>query len=240
MNKPQVIEHEKPGQSLAPTGASALTPMDMLDRAVAQGANVETLDKLMNLQERWEKNQARKNFDAAVSRAKATIPPIVRNATGHNSKKYVDFAAIAKVVDPILAANGLAYRFRTTQADRINVTCILFGHGHSEESSLSGPPDATGNKNAIQAIGSTLTYLQRYSLVQALGLSASDDDDGKAGGMEGPISDEQVDTLIALAKEVGADIGKFCKFLKVDGLPELAADRYADAVKALESKRAKS
>lgn len=237
MSKPQVIEQDKPGQSLAPTGSTALTPMDMLDRAVAQGANVETLDKLMNLQERWEKNQARKNFDAAVSKAKATIPPIVRNATGHNSKKYVDFAAIAKVVDPILAANGLAYRFRTTQADRINVTCILFGHGHAEESSLSGPPDKTGSKNDIQAIGSTLTYLQRYSLVQALGLAASDDDDGKGARDTGPVSDEQAETILKLVTETKANIDKFLEWAGAESISDIPAPKYADAVAMLNAKK---
>jgi hypothetical protein len=64
---------------------------------------------------------------------------IARNATGHNSKKYADFAGIARVIDPILGRHGLSYRFRTVQTDKIAVTCILFGHGHSEETTLSGP-----------------------------------------------------------------------------------------------------
>jgi hypothetical protein len=98
------------------------------------------------------------------------IAPIQRNAKGHNDKRYADFAAIAKVVDPILSRAWPVYRFRTAQGDRISVTCILSHNedGHSEETTLSGPADASGSKNAIQAIGSTLTYLQRYSLVQML------------------------------------------------------------------------
>ena len=47
---------------LQPAQAIALTPMDMLNQAVERGANIETLDRLMSLQERWEKNQARKEF----------------------------------------------------------------------------------------------------------------------------------------------------------------------------------
>src|ERR1043166_3719179 len=145
----------------------ALTPMDMVDRALTSGASIEIVEKMMGLQERWEANQNRKSFDAAIAAAKAEIPPIVRNASGHNAKKYADFAAIARVVDPIISKHGLSYRFRTTQNDKINVTCVLSHKaGHYEETTLAGPADMTGNKNAIQAIGSTLTYLQRYSLVQ--------------------------------------------------------------------------
>jgi hypothetical protein len=92
------------------TESVTLTPMDMIDRAVASGANVETLTKLMDLQERWEKNQARKAFDAAIADAKAKIKPVHRNVTGHNSKKYADFANIARAVDPILSEHGLSYR----------------------------------------------------------------------------------------------------------------------------------
>lgn len=168
-------------QVIAPN--SAITPMDMLNQAVERGASLEVIEKMMGLQERWEANQARKLFDEAVSNAKAEIPPIARNKAGHNSKKYVDFSAIAKVVDPIITKHGLSYRFTTAQDDRIHVTCILSHRaGHFEKTTLAGPSDTTGNKNAIQAIGSTLTYLQRYSLVQMLGLAASDDDDAKAAG----------------------------------------------------------
>src|SRR5690606_8392781 len=119
-------------------------------------------------------------FDAAIASAKAEIPAVAKNAKGHNNKAYANFAAYAAVVDPVLGKWGLSYRFRTEQTDRITVTCVLtHKDGHAEENSLSGPPDGSGSKNAIQAIGSTLTYLQRYTLVQALGLSAADDDDGQ-------------------------------------------------------------
>jgi hypothetical protein len=169
-----------------PNAVVSMTPMDMLDRAVTQGASMEVLEKLMALQERWEANQARKSFNDAVAAAKAEIPVITKNREGHNSKRYADFAAYARVVDPILGKHGLGYRFRTVQDDRIHVTCILFHKaGHVEENTLAGPADATGSKNAIQAIGSTLTYLQRYSLTQALGLAATEDDDGKAAGNGG-------------------------------------------------------
>jgi hypothetical protein len=212
-----------------------LTPMDMLDRAIQAGANIETLSKLMDLQERWEKNEARKRFAEAIAQAKSEIKPVVRNASSHNAKKYADFAAIARAVDPVLSKHGLAYRFRTEQGDRITVTCILFGHGHSEESTLSGPPDKSGNKNDIQAIGSTLTYLQRYSLVQALGLAAADDDDGNAPGLGEPVNMEQAQELHDLIKKLGADAAAFCKVLKIENITDLPAKRFNEAKQRLQT-----
>ncbi len=221
MNKVSVIPQDEP-QALVP-----VTPMDMLNRAVSSGASLDMIEKLMNLQERWDASQARKAFDEAVSSAKAEIPAIQRNATGHNDKRYANFAAIARVVDPIIGKHGLSYRFRTTQNERISVTCILSHKaGHSEETTLAGPADTSGNKNAIQAIGSTLTYLQRYSLVQMLGLAAAADDDGKAGGSGATITQEQADELRDLLDLKGADRQAFLKWAKQDRVEDISADRY--------------
>lgn len=51
------------------------------------------------------------------------------------------------------------------------------------------------------------------------------------------ISQEQEANIVALAQEVGADLNKFCQFLKVRNLSELAANQYDYAVMALEKKR---
>lgn len=217
-----------------PRAVAAVTPMDMLARAVDSGAGLEMVEKLMGLQERWEANQARKAFDEAISAAKAKIPPIERNAKGHNEKRYANFAAIAKVVDPILSEYGLSYRFRTTQGERISVTCVLsHKSGHSEETTLSGPADTSGSKNAIQAIGSTLTYLQRYSLVQMLGLAADTDDDGKAAGKvddappaPGSITEAQADNLRELLEAKGASVAAFLGWAKQKRLCDIPADQY--------------
>lgn len=226
------IEEDRP--------ATAVTPMDMLNQALAQKADIVILEKLMGLQERWESNRAKKAFDAAVSAAKADIKPITRNAEGHNGK-YADFSAIAAAVDPALAAQGLSYRFRTVQADKIIVTCILSHRdGHSEETSLAGPPDTTGSKNTIQAIGSTLTYLQRYTLVQMLGLAAAKDDDGKHAGAGGSITDEQADELRSLALEAKADMPTFLEFFKADSIADISAKDFDKAKRALLAKRSKA
>jgi hypothetical protein len=232
MNKQAVstIEHE-------PAALAPVTPMDMLNRAISSGASLDMVEKLMTLQERWESGQARKAFDEAIAAAKAEIPPIQRNAKGHNEKRYADFAAIAKVVDPIISRHGLSYRFRTTQAERISVTCILSHKaGHSEETTLVGPADTTGNKNAIQAIGSTLTYLQRYSLVQMLGLAAAADDDGKTAAGVDLVTQKQADDLRDLIELHGKDRAAFLKWAKVERIEEIAAAAYDSCVKAIEFK----
>jgi hypothetical protein len=222
------------------TAVAPLTPMALIERAMQNNAGMDVIEKFMDMQERWDRTQARKAFDEAIAMAKAEIAPIQRNATGHNSKKYADFAAIAVAVDPILSKFGLSYRFRTVQGDRINVTCILSHKaGHFEETTLSGPADTSGNKNAIQAIGSTLTYLQRYSLVQMLGLAAAHDDDGKAAAGKLLVTQEQADQLRELMEAHGKDTKKFLKWVnqacKADRIEDIPAEFFQSCVDAIQA-----
>lgn len=233
---PAIIEHEAHVPARKRSNRSAvITPMDMLNQAVNTGANIETLTQLMNLQERWEANQARKAFDEAMAEAKAEIPVINKNRTvGFDSKRggtstnyrHEDLAEIARTVDPILASHGLSYRYRSEQeGGTIRVTCIVSHRdGHSEEVTLSAGSDNTGNKNSIQAVGSTITYLQRYTLKAALGLAASADDDGQSSDKSAEelalITGEQVEILRDLILSLDVNESRFLAHI---GLPDMAS-----------------
>lgn len=183
----QVVQKAEPRQEVASYGAA--TPMTLLEKALDKGVSTETLEQMMALQERWEANQARKAFDSAMAAAKSELPIITRNrevdfttSKGRTHYKYEDFGAVAKAVEPVLSKHGLSFRFRTQNDPNqpIMVTCVISHEmGHSETTSLSAGRDDTGNKNSIQALGSTVTYLQRYTLKAALGLAASYDDDNE-------------------------------------------------------------
>lgn len=242
-----VVERMEPS---APSSPVPMTPMAMLNRALASGASVEMMEKLLALQERYEANEARRAFDEAMAAAKAEIPTIVKNRTvdftsskGRTNYRHEDLGGIAKTIDPILSKHGLSYRFRThTELNApISVTCIVSHRlGHSEENSLSAGRDDSGNKNSIQAIGSTITYLQRYTLKAALGLAASNDDDGKGAGAEddgSTISDEQFATLQAKIAEVDADVARFCKHMQIDSLMSMPASKFAAAMRELNAKK---
>lgn len=251
------LDHEttteiEPRREIAGAPPTAVTPMAMIDRALSSGAAPETLEKLLALQERWEANQGRKAFDEAIAAAKAEIPTIRKSrevdftsSKGRTHYRYEDLAEVAKTVNPVLSKFGLSYRFRTTSNanEPISVTCIISHRlGYSEENTLTAGRDESGNKNSIQAIGSTLTYLQRMTLKAALGLAASEnDDDGRASdaGSNTFISTEQINALSELAAEVEADIVKFCQYAGVESLSEIREKDYGKALAALEAKRAK-
>ncbi len=161
------------------------TPFSVLQDAVRQGVGVETLTKLLELQERWEANQARKAFDEAFAAFKAEAPDLERTkevsfGQGKTAYKYTPLDKIAKAVGPILAKHGLSYKWKQFQAQgdpNITVTCVLrHVQGHSEENSLTGPPDSSGSKNAVQAISSGTSYLRRYTVLGVLGMATGDED----------------------------------------------------------------
>ncbi|MGO4676252.1 ERF family protein [Bosea sp. 2YAB26] len=230
-----------------PGAICAITPLAMISQAVERGAHVKTLEKLIDLHQRWETSQSRKAFDTAIAEAKAKIPIILKNRevefTAQRSRtqyRYEDLAEIARTVSPILASFGLAYRFRSSvEGALVKVTCILSHRdGYFEENQLAAATDETGNKNGIQAIGSTLTYLQRMTLKASLGLAASHDDDGKAAGMPLPINGDQIRELLALLKIVGSEKAALLRFFKIDALPDLPAAKFNQAIDLLNAKRA--
>ncbi|WP_052951408.1 ERF family protein [Devosia soli] len=215
--------------------------MDMIRQAVAAGQPLDVIRELKNMATELAAEEAQRAFDKAIAAAKAEIKPVVRTEKGHNGK-YADLAAIADAVDPILSRHGLNYRHRTAQANgAITITCILSHElGHREETSITAGADTSGNKNSIQALGSTQTYLMRYTLVAALGLSTTKDDDGNAGGAGELVSIEQIEQLQALLTETNSDVAKFCQVMRVESLAGIPAKRFSDAVAKLNAKKARA
>jgi len=207
--------------------------VSMIERIMLNpDADLDKLERMLALKREHEKDQARVAFARALSEARAEIPPIMKDATvdytnrdgKRTNYRHETLAGIAKVIDPILSRYGLSYRFRTDQGQGgVRVTCIIaHAEGHSEETTLAGAPDGSGSKNSFQAVGSAVTYLQRYTLKAALGLSAEVDDDGQSAAPRGDAHREQqqrqqaqqrvspaeraADQMITAIRKSGADV----------------------------------
>lgn len=221
------------------------TPSELIVQAVQGGADLDKLKGLLELQERWEANQARKAFHVAMSEFKSNPIEIEKNRTvGYDSSKggkvgykHASLDNIVRTVTKALSKHGLSSSWRTDQSmeGKISVTCkITHILGHSEETTLSAQADTSGSKNSIQAIGSTISYLQRYSILAVLGLATSDmDDDGHSS--EPVIEDKQLHTLrdLLIAKELSES--GLVKIMKVEKLEDLKASDYAKALNAINS-----
>ena len=167
---------------------ASVTPMSMLQIAVQRGATMDELTKLMDLQERWEKTEARKAFVVALNAFKADPPEVLKTtkvAFGNTKYTHASLEGASEIIGAALAKHAISHRWDVDQADgKIKVTCILtHALGHSESVTMEATPDTSGSKNSIQAIGSAVSYLQRYTLFTASGIAPKNaDDDGRGGG----------------------------------------------------------
>jgi len=221
-------------------------PTDLINSAIQNGADLEQIEKLLELQFKWEANEARKAYNKAMAEFKSNPPKIDKDKkVGYSTSKGkvgYSHASLYNVVDKItaeLSKHGLSASWRTEQNGQIKVTCrISHSMGHYEETSLSADADTSGSKNAIQAVGSTITYLERYSLLAITGL-ATEDQDNDGNLPSDKIDENKVSILKKLIEDLKVDKTKFYKFMSVEKIEDIPVDKFAKAKVALEAKRRK-
>jgi len=225
------------------------SPAALMMVAIEKGLDLEKVSQAMDLQAKWEANQARKSFHAAKASFKAEMPTVYKDKKNpkYNSM-YVSGGNLTTTVNPILGQHGLEISFDIIQAPdtgMITVTAILtHEQGHSERVSMSAPPDdgglsAKGNplRNPVQAIKSTRTYLMVATYELILGIIGSDDtgdDDGNTAG-SGPeyITPEQVKEFNDLIYRSGRDPKSVLNYAKAESPEKILAEHW------LEGKRIK-
>jgi len=207
---------EAPTRELAVDAAPAAnSPMGMMLAAMKQGATLEQVEKMMDLQERWEHREAEKAYNDALSAFKAEAVEVIKRKAvdftsqkGRTHYKHAELSDVVEAVGPALSKHGFSWSWKPQQeGGTIRVTCILkHRQGHSDSVTLEATADQSGNKNSIQAIASTITYLERHTLKAITGVSEKGDDtDGVAPGDSG-LRDEwisavaQADTVEVLEK----------------------------------------
>jgi hypothetical protein len=163
-------------------------PLAMAMQAMKAGMSIADMRGMLELQKDWEANEARKAYVQAMSEFKRSPPEIFkRKEVAFSGTQYMHatLGDVTQAIMQALAEHGISHRWDTVQnGGQIVVTCILTHKlGHSESTTLEGAPDDSGKKNRIQQVASTVTYLQRYTLLAATGLATKDieDDDGQGG-----------------------------------------------------------
>lgn len=189
-------------------------PTSLISQAIEKGLGVAELEKLLGLQERWEATQARKAFFEAFTRFQAAAPDIRKTKKvdvdlktgGKMVYNYAPLSEICRQISKPLEANEISYRWEIKDdGATINVTALI-SHvlGHTERTSMTVSPDATGAKNAIQARGSAIEYAKRYTLVGGLGLSTTDSD--LDGQQPGGVDEYDIDRLHKDYMEVYSEV----------------------------------
>lgn len=227
----------------APVAQSeTVSPMiAMIERvALDPNASIEKLERMLDMRDRLQAESAKAAFNAAFAAASAEFPPIPLNGKGDKNKPYALLKDIVNLTRPVLARHGLALSFGVeSTTDRVTVTAeLMHVAGHSKTTSMELPRDTSGSKNAVQSVGSSQTYGQRYTAQAILGLSLGDDtdDDGASAGNKSTITADEYFQLRNLIDEAQADETRFCAFLQVKTLEELPSKQFPAAVAALRKK----
>jgi hypothetical protein len=183
------IPHPEPKEN----GSLAL--MRIVEKlALDPTADANKLAVLLDVKLKWEADEARKAFELAFQQFKRNLPVVLKGkhvtfptkSGGETDYWHAELDKAAPIIQEALLSYGIDQSWETGDVGgRTTVTCVLKGFGHTERAStLSGPPDTSGGKNSIQAIGSTTTYLQRYTLFASCGIvPKGSDDDGKTEGL---------------------------------------------------------
>ena len=241
----------EPQPPLAAGGGGLLAVIERL--ATNPQLNIEVFDRLLAARRSEEDRAAERAFNVSMSQAKGEISPVLKTRDvdypskkeggGRTKYKYESFADVARAIDPAFAAHGLSYRFRISQqVDLVTVTCIVsHADGYSEETAplqSKVDPGSTG-MSMVQALGSALTYLQRYSLRAAIGLAAGVDDDGRgAGGASPKIDPNQANELRQLIDQTGRSASTLLKLVGVDEIEDMNLDQFKRAREVLDLAKA--
>lgn len=194
----------------------------LLQIAIERNAGAEQFAMLVDAITKARREDARHQFEAALGDFKADLPAIFKTKKvsfpnkdgGRTEYSHAELAEATEIISESLEKYGLTHSWKPSEGanGRTLMTCV-FRHpqsGHVEDmGTLGGPPDTSGGKNNVQAIGSTTTYLQRYTLLAACGIAPKGlDNDGRTpteGLPEDAITDyciqmQDADTIVELQK----------------------------------------
>ena len=227
-----------------------LTPMQMISVAVQNGHQISELSSLIELQEKVERREAEKAFYAELVAFQQVAPTILKTKNVSFGNTNYNHATLDQCVSAIREAliesnSKLAFTFETGYQDgTVIVTCVIRHElGHEKRTSLPAPPDSSGQKNSIQQVASTVTYLQRYTLLAAFGVATSDtnpDDDGR-GKVELDTAPLEInyEEIRKKIKSTNLPMDKFLTSMKVEKVEDLDAKGIKLAHKRLKDYAAK-
>lgn len=161
------------------------SPADFIVQAIQSGADIDKLERLMAMKERWDKEQARKAFLDAMTDFQTECPDLRKTkrvhfetSKGSTEYHYAPLADIDRQIKGLMKKHGLSKRWEIKDnGEKIKVICLVSHRdGHTETTEMEASADMSGSKNAIQGKGSAIEYMKRYTLIGALGLTTADTD----------------------------------------------------------------
>lgn len=166
--------------------------ISMIERAASNPAvDIDKMERLLLMQERVVERRSKGAYYAALSQMQPELPEIDENGAikhkenGPAIATYALWEDINDAIRPVLATHGFSLTFKSSRADGLILVTGILAHreGHYEETTMELPIDGSGAKNAVQAVGSSVSYGKRYAAMLLLNLTTRydpTDDDGRS------------------------------------------------------------
>lgn len=227
----EIMMAEDAPRPVVQSEASAI--VQMIERAASNPAvDIDKMERLLQMQERVLDRRAEAAYSAALAEMQPELPVIgerggIKDRNGNIQSTYAKWDDINEAIKPALARHGFSLTFELGREEgQIFVTGVLrHREGHKEKTTIHLPLDTSGSKNAVQAVGSSTSYGQRYTARALLNLTsrfAEDrDDDGRASGGSVTVSDEEADEIRDLATKAKVSIDKFLKLMKAESVADI-------------------
>ena len=208
--------------------------------------DVAKLEALLRMQREIVAEDARVQFNRSLAALSAEIRQVERRGVadmgGKGAYKFAKREDLDAMLRPLMREHGFAVSFRPVPGPNGNLTIegeLLHVAGHSKTAELTLPPDIGPGRNSLQALGSAITYAERYLTEMLVNVVRCDVDDDGASAADHPMTEEQLKHISRLIHETKANVPAFLKHVVpgTERLADIRACDFAKCVAALETKR---
>ena len=208
--------------------------------------DTEKMRALLDMQRDIEDRDAKKAFTRYAAKDGKIDHGDGTTARGNQKLKtrFATYPNLNRVVGPLMKKHG--FTFSTSMEPdpsgaMIAVSTLSHVEGDSRKTHFRLTADTTGSKNNQQGWGSSQQYGMRYNMIALLNIVTEAREDADNDGFpkqaeDGPITPVQLQELIKLADDAGADKIKFCGVMQVESMAAIPASRFAEAKTQLNRK----
>lgn len=212
--------------------------------------DVNKMERLYEMAEKMEARQAEIAFNESMAAMSLELPRVKKNgaveyAVDKSNKsgpkeqafKFATYEDIDRAIRPILSKHGFTISYTTEPRTSDGGGCVVVGtlrhvRGHKQSASISLALDNSGGKNNLQAMASTTSYGQRYTLKMLINLVFEGEDTD--GNLPQPITTEQAAAFDLRLRAISDKaLPNFLKWAKVELLTDIQAKNYDKMAKAI-------
>jgi len=229
--------------------------------------DTDKMRALLEMQKEIRAEEARMSFTRAFIALQNDLPVInatgrieIEGKSGKKGQKtpYATFQEIHRVTKPILREHGFALWFAPDVGPEGRI--VMRGYldhveGHGKTCAIPLPLETSGSKNNVQGVGSSISYGKRYATISLLNIVSHAPEDSDRDGADAPknkrggepaqddgdgagkISMEQAQRLREKIDLVGLTSERFCAKYKIEGIADLDAAMFQEALNACDNFR---